>query len=122
MDDLATWQAFDAAEQQLQALTGVRPTMLATDLHPGYRSVALGRRARRRPAATSGAAPPRAHRLLPGRERDCVDDPAGPVIGIAFDGTGYGDDGAVWGGEVLLADYRGFTRAGAPGLRGAARR
>jgi hydrogenase maturation protein HypF len=36
----------------------------------------------------------------------------GPVIGVAWDGTGYGDDGSVWGGEILVADLAGFERVG----------
>ena len=49
-----------------------------------------------------------AHILSCMTENDCHD----PVIGVAFDGTGYGTDGTIWGGEVLLADYENFTRFG----------
>ncbi|MFI2211496.1 carbamoyltransferase HypF [Streptomyces sp. NPDC020141] len=109
MDDLATLDAFDRAAGHLGALTGVAPAVLAADRHPGYRSAArAARRADGRPVRrvqhhhAHVAAAMAEHGLDGGR----------PVIGVAFDGTGYGDDGAVWGGEVLLADYDGFTRFG----------
>jgi hydrogenase maturation protein HypF len=107
MDDLATLSTATAAEAHLEHLTGVRPEVVAADLHPAYRS-------REWAVRRAGALPVRSvqhhhahvasllaeHRLAPER----------PVVGIAFDGTGLGTDGAVWGGEVLLADAAGFVR------------
>lgn len=107
MDDLATLEAFAATEQHLERLTGVRPAMVVADRHPGYRSVGWARANRgERPLRTvqhhhAHVAAVMAEHGLDGSE---------PVIGVSFDGTGYGDDGAVWGGEVLLADYKGFRR------------
>ncbi|MFF8594637.1 carbamoyltransferase HypF [Streptomyces sp. NPDC015220] len=110
MGDLATLGAARRAERQLLRLTGVAPSVVAADRHPGYHSA---RWARRRAAELRAAEPvlvqhhhahiasAMAEHGLPGTT---------PVIGVAFDGTGYGDDGAVWGGEVLLADYAGHRR------------
>ncbi|MFF8774128.1 carbamoyltransferase HypF [Kitasatospora sp. NPDC015120] len=109
MDDLATLGAFDRAVAQLAAVTGVRPEVLVVDRHPGYRSARHARR-------THPAAEPRTvqhhHAHIASVMAEHGLDGRRPVIGVAFDGTGYGDDGAVWGGEVLLADYDGFRRFG----------
>lgn len=107
MDDLATLSAFDAAQRHLRALTGVEPDLVVADAHPGYRSTAWAHR-------NCGTRPVRhvqhhhahvaavmAEHGLNGSEQ---------VLGFAFDGTGYGPDGAVWGGEMLLADYKGYER------------
>lgn len=107
MDDLATLSAFDTAASHLGALTGVHPELLVTDAHPGYRSTSWAHRnANGRPVRPvqhhhAHIAAVMAEHGLPGTD---------PVLGFAFDGTGYGPDGAVWGGEVLLADYKGFRR------------
>jgi hydrogenase maturation protein HypF len=107
MDDLATQRAFDRAERQLESITGVRPGLLVTDAHPAYRSGAWARRhAGGRPVVrvqhhhAHVAAVMAEHGVVAGRR----------VIGVAFDGTGHGSDGAVWGGEFLLADYDGYDR------------
>ncbi len=107
MDDLATQDAFERAERQLESITGVRPARLAADLHPGYRSTGWARRAAAGRPLT-GVQHHHAHIASAMAEHGL--DGTGRVIGIAFDGTGYGDDGAVWGGEVLLADYAGYRR------------
>jgi hydrogenase maturation protein HypF len=107
MDDVATLEAFGAAERHLEMLTGVRPVQLVADRHPGYRSAAWARRhANGRPVLTVQHHHAHVAALMAEHGLDGVR----PVIGIAFDGTGYGDDGAVWGGELLLADYKGFRR------------
>ena len=108
MDDLATLSAFDAAQRHLRALTGVDPEVLVADAHPLYRSTALGTSQRRRPPGPHGAAPSRPHRRGDGRTRATTGREQ--VLGFAFDGTGYGSDAAVWGGEVLLANYKGYQR------------
>jgi hydrogenase maturation protein HypF len=108
VDDLATLDTLAACAGQLERLIGVAPRQLAADAHPAYRSAAWARRT----AAGREVRPVQHHHAHIAAvmaehqvgERD-------RVIGVAFDGTGYGSDGAVWGGEVLVAGYRDFARA-----------
>ncbi|HTI77820.1 MAG TPA: carbamoyltransferase HypF, partial [Mycobacterium sp.] len=107
MDDLATLSAFDAAQRHLQALTAVEPEVLVADGHPAYRSTAWAHRnCAGRPVRTvqhhhAHIAAVMAEHGLDGSQQ---------VLGFAFDGTGYGSDEAVWGGELLLANYKGYQR------------
>ncbi|SEG80433.1 Hydrogenase maturation protein, carbamoyltransferase HypF [Actinacidiphila yanglinensis] len=109
MDDLATQRAFERAERQLESITSVRPEHLAADRHPRYRSSHWAER-------SAGARPlarvQHHHAHVAAAMAEHGLDGTRQVIGVAFDGTGYGDDGAVWGGEVLLADYDGHRRFG----------
>ncbi|MFE6939384.1 carbamoyltransferase HypF [Streptomyces chartreusis] len=109
MDDLATQGAFERAVEQLESITGVRPLRLACDRHPGYRSA---RWADRNAAGRTVVRVQHHHAHIAAAMAEHGLDGTRPVIGVAFDGTGHGDDGAVWGGEFLLADYAGFTRFG----------
>ncbi|MEU9701016.1 carbamoyltransferase HypF [Streptomyces sp. NPDC047981] len=107
MDDLATQLALTSAERQLESVTGVRPALLAADRHPAYRSA---RWAEDRSAGRPVVPVQHHHAHVASAMAEHGLDGAAPVIGVAFDGTGYGLDGAVWGGEFLLADYAGFQR------------
>lgn len=107
MDDLRTQEAFEATVAHLQELTGVRPVQLAADAHPGYHCT---RWARRTAAGRPLHIVQHHHAHIASVMAEHGLDGSQPVIGFAFDGTGYGTDGAVWGGELLIADYRGFRR------------
>ncbi len=110
MDDLATLSAFDAAALHLQELTAVAPEVLVADAHPRYRSAAWAQRH----AAGRPVRPVQHHHAhIAAAMAENGLDGSQQVLGFAFDGTGYGPDGAVWGGEVLLADYKGYRRLAA---------
>ncbi|MGK8512329.1 carbamoyltransferase HypF [Nocardia asiatica] len=107
MDDLATLRSFDAAQRHLAELTGVRPRQLVADAHPGYRSTAWARgHAGERAVHTVQHHHAHIAAVMGEHGLGATDQ----VVGIAFDGTGFGPDGAVWGGEVLLAGYKGYRR------------
>ncbi|MFC6593780.1 carbamoyltransferase HypF [Kitasatospora paranensis] len=107
MDDLATQNGFGRAVEHLSAVTGVRPEVLVVDRHPRYRSAAW---ARREAGDRRVRTVQHHHAHVAAAMAEHGLDGTAPVVGVAFDGTGYGDDGAVWGGEVLIADYAGFRR------------
>ena len=107
MDDIRTLDSFTATQAHLRMLTGVTPDHLAADSHPGYRSTGWARR-ERGDRQVHHVQHHHAHIASVMAEHGL--DGTTPVIGVAFDGTGYGTDGAVWGGEVLVADYAGFSR------------
>lgn len=110
MGDLAALRAAERAERHLRRLTGVTPGLVAADRHPGYHSA---RAAEARAAAAGLPAPvlvQHHHAHIASAMAEAGLDGTTPVIGVAFDGTGHGDDGTMWGGEFLLADYRGYRR------------
>ncbi len=107
LENLESYSFFEEAVQHLQRILEVHPKVIAYDLHPDYFSTkwALGQDSE--DVRLIGVQHHHAH-IASCMAENHLD---GKVIGIALDGTGYGTDGAVWGGEVLLADYAGFERA-----------
>jgi hydrogenase maturation protein HypF len=108
MGSLATLQAFERASAHMTGLYEVRPGVLAADAHPGYQT---RRWAERKRDGVRLVQHHHAHVVSLLAEHARIGE---PVIGVAFDGTGYGDDGTIWGGEVLLvgADASRCTRLG----------
>ncbi|MBD3422053.1 MAG: carbamoyltransferase HypF [Chitinivibrionales bacterium] len=105
--DLKNKETFDYFEQtvgHLSAMLDITPECIAHDLHPDYLSTFY---AQQQNVRLCGVQHHHAHAVSCMAEHGIEHT----VIAVCYDGTGYGADGAVWGGEVLLADYRKFTRA-----------
>jgi hydrogenase maturation protein HypF len=106
LENAETLRSFTEGIQHFARLFDITPQVAAYDLHPEYLSTkyALDLDG----VDLAGVQHHHAHIA------SCLADNGvgGPVIGVAFDGTGYGTDGTIWGGEFLIADLADFRRAG----------
>ncbi len=105
----AAYRNFVAAIEAFERLLDTRPEVLACDLHPDYASTRYARkRARDEGLELLQIQHHHAHVAACMAENDLHE----PVLGLSCDGTGFGDDGTVWGCEILLADRADYKRAG----------
>ena len=104
LENLETLEFFEQTLERMKRLFHVEPQAVAHDLHPHYLSTLFAQRLELR--SLIGVQHHHAHIAA------CIAEYglSGKVIGVAWDGTGYGTDGAIWGGEFLVADPRGFER------------
>lgn len=108
LDHLSAYQAFERDLQLYEDLFGARPELIVHDLHPDYASTSYAvRRAAAEGLRLLAVQHHHAHVASGMAEHGLT----GSVIGVAFDGTGYGTDAAIWGGEFLIAEYADFYRA-----------
>ena len=104
LDNLEACRHYEEQIERFQRFLGIRPEVVAHDLHPDYFSTM---HAEQRPEPVKvGVQHHHAHVASAMAEHGLE----GPVLGLAWDGTGLGTDGTAWGGELLLATFEGFER------------
>jgi len=107
MENLETLRAFERAYQHMSTIFRVEPKTIVCDQHPRYLSTQWATRfAAEQDIPLVKVQHHHAHIAGVMAENGVT----GPVIGFSYDGTGYGDDGAIWGGEVIIADYMQYER------------
>ncbi len=109
LENAETLRSFTEGIEHFRRLFGIEPQVVAHDLHPEYLSTKYAL-----DLADSGGLDLVGVQHHHAHIASCLADNGvpGPVIGVAFDGTGYGTDGTIWGGEFLIADLASFRRAG----------
>ncbi|MCL5026718.1 MAG: carbamoyltransferase HypF, partial [Chloroflexi bacterium] len=105
LENLETLEHFQDTLALYERLFRIQPELVAYDLHPDYLATQF---ALEQPLPGVGVQHHHAHIVACMAENGA----RGPVIGVALDGTGYGTDGTIWGGEFLLAEYSRFQRLG----------
>ncbi len=105
LENAESYSFFHEAIKHLERILEIRPEIIAYDLHPDYFSTRWA--LEQSGAKLVGVQHHHAHIASCMAENHLE----GRVIGFALDGTGYGTDGKIWGGEVLIAGYEGFERA-----------
>ena len=113
LGDLENYEAIEFFKETLKNLKNsfrVEPVIIAHDLHPDYWTTKFAKELKTHNSSLITVPIQHHHAHI----ASCMAENhiREKVIGIAWDGTGYGTDGAVWGGEFLIADYKGFERAG----------
>ena len=108
LENAETLEHFNNTVSLYKRLFHIEPEIIAADIHPDYLSTRYAQERAGGGIKLVAVQHHHAHIV------SCMVDNGveKPVIGVSFDGTGMGDDGHIWGGEFLVADYRGFTRMG----------
>ena len=103
LEDIRTVRTLKETEKRFETLLEAKPELVCCDMHPAYNS---SEAARDMNLPVCEIQHHYAHVLSCMAENDYFEK----TIGVSFDGTGYGTDGSIWGGEILLSDLNGFTR------------
>ncbi|NOX97194.1 MAG: carbamoyltransferase HypF [Nitrospirae bacterium] len=109
LENMETFTSFQEGIEHFKRLFRIEPELIACDLHPEYLSTKYARELTELSASDLKLIQVQHHHahVAGCMAENAIDE---KVIGVAFDGTGYGCDGAIWGGEFLLADLSGFRR------------
>ena len=109
MADMRSVRALEAATTRMERLLEIQPDIIVGDMHPGYNTSEMARViAEREGVPVMEVQHHHAHMVSCMAENEYE----GTALGVTFDGTGYGPDGTIWGGEFILGDEKGYERVG----------
>lgn len=109
MADMRSVRALEAATTRMERLLEIQPDIIVGDMHPGYNTSEMARViAEREGVPVMEVQHHHAHMVSCMAENEYD----GTALGVTFDGTGYGPDGTIWGGEFILGDEKGYERVG----------